>query len=350
MSEKETTHEPATEPLTEPTPRRTPGRDLMKHLFTWFSLFAQPVIAVAIIVALVYAFGYAQRQGYFTSADAPETETAEAADTTEYVCPMLCVPPSKEPGRCPVCGMDLQGREISGDSKDIYGLTIAPAARRLANIKTVAATTIPLVRPIRALGRISEDETSQATITAWVGGRLEELMVDFTGAEVAEGQALAVVYSPQLYSAQIELLEAKKALESAPLTNERVVNVNQRFYAGARQKLREFGLPETQIDEIENTGAASSRIKFVSPIRGTVTKKMAVEGSYVETGTPLFEVVDLSRVWLMLQLFPEDAALIRYGQSVSVTLQSLPGREFLGRVAFISPTVDTTPKRSRYAS
>ncbi len=343
MSETKTNSELTPNTVTEaPAQAASNSRRLrLHHLFTWFKLFAQPVIAVAVIVLLVFAFGYAQRLGWFTSADSSTTETAQANDNFEYVCPMLCVPPSKEPGRCPVCGMELQARETSGDSKDVYGLTIDPASRRLANIQTVVAATVPLVRPVRALGRISEDETSQATITAWVDGRLEDLLVDFTGAEVARGQALAVLYSQELYSAQVELLEAKKALDTDDSARQRVVDFNQRFYEGARQRLRELGLPDSQVNEIERRGVANSRIRIVSPIRGTVTQKMVVEGEYVETGTPLFEVVDLSRVWLMLQLFPEDAALIRYGQNVAVTMQSLPGREFQGRVAFVSPTIDS---------
>ncbi|MGI9515696.1 MAG: efflux RND transporter periplasmic adaptor subunit [Pirellulaceae bacterium] len=342
MSDTKSNSEIDTDTVTEaPAPTANSRRTRLHHAFTWFKLFAQPVIAVAIIALVVFAFGYAQRMGFFTSADSQTTQSAETDDGTEYVCPMLCVPPSKVPGRCPVCAMELQARKVSGDSKDIYGLTIEPAARRLSNIQTAMAASIPLVRQVRALGRIGEDETSQATISAWVDGRLEDLMVDFTGAEVTEGQALAVLYSPELYSAQIELLEAKKAMENETTGRQRIADANRRMYESARQRLLEFGLPESQVAEIERQANPENRIRIVSPISGTVTEKMAVQGDYVSTGTPLFKVVDLSQVWLLLEMFPEEANLIRYGQSVSVTLQSQAGRKFEGRVAFIAPQINT---------
>ncbi len=298
------------------------------------------MIAVATIVAFTLGFGYVQKLGLFTSAEDESTETLAADDDTEYVCPMLCVPPTKQPGRCPVCAMELQARKPTGNAKDIYGLTIAPAARRLANIRTVVAAKAPLSKKITTLGRISVDETSQATISAYVDGRLEKMLVAYTGAEVKMGQPLAIIYSPELYAAQVELLEAKRLSTQNTSDRDWVIDSNQRLYESSRQRLIELGLPESKLEEIEQTGKADTRIQLVSPINGTVTEKLGVEGQYVKTGSPILKVVDLSTIWLLLELFPEDASLIRYGQPVSVTLPSQSGRQFQGRVAFVDPQID----------
>lgn len=309
----------------------------------------QPLIAVGAIVLLALGFSMAQKNGYFLSADGQGERDGVKQSDIEYVCPMLCVPPVKEPGRCPVCAMELKARDISGDPKDLYGLTIAPAARRLSNIKTVMATSAPIKKTIKAFGKIAYDETSESTIAAYVSGRLERLFVDFTGAHVDRGQALAMIYSPDLYSAQVELLQAKKALSDETSDRQRIVDANRRIYESARQRLLEFGLPESQLQSLETSGKADSRIQIASPVSGTVVKKMVDEGEYLKTGTPILQVVDLSRVWLVVQLFPEDASLVRFGQQVNVVLQSQLGKEFTGRIAFIdseiNPQTQTIPVR-----
>lgn len=318
-----------------------PGRRILLKVLYWFQFCLQPLIAVTAIVAIVVGLGLGQRHGLFVSSSDETTNVAGSDENIEYVCPMLCVPATNEPGRCPVCGMELKARAASSDSKDKYGLTIKPAARRLSNIKTVVAARMPMARQIKSLGKIGYDETSEATITAYVDGRLEKLLVDYTGAEVKKGENLAVLYSPELYASQVELLAAKKAVEESTTTRQRIIDSNQRLYESSRRRLIEFGLPEQQVDEIERSGKADSRIKIVSPMGGTVIEKLADEGTYIKTGTPLLKIVDLSEVWLMLELFPEDTAQLRLAQEVSVSIRALPGREFVGRVAFVAPTVDS---------
>ena len=308
----------------------------------WLNLVGQPVIVVGLIVGLVFALGQAQRMGYFVGEAKTESESdVDVEGNVEYFCPMLCVPPTNEPGRCPACGMKLVEREISNDPKDRYASTISPVARRLSNISTVVAARVPLTKKIQTFGRIGYDETSEATISAYVDGRIERMFVDFTGAEVRQGQEMAFLYSPELYSAQVELFESKRAMETSDQSLKRVFDANKRLYESARRRLIEFGLPESKVDEIEKAGEANSRVEIVAPIAGTVTEKMVEQGQYVKTGTPLLTIADLSKVWLMLQMFPEDASLLHYGQNVSVSIQSQPGKTFQGRVAFVSPMIDS---------
>ncbi|MEK6235565.1 MAG: efflux RND transporter periplasmic adaptor subunit [Planctomycetales bacterium] len=246
-----------------------------------------------------------------------------------------------EPGRCPVCGMELVPASSSGGNGDPRSIQIDPAARRIANIRAVAVRSAPVNRVIRAVGELRHDEGSLKTISAYVDGRLDRLYADYTGMEVKQGDPLALVYSPRLYSSQVEFLLAGKARrESKSSTFARVINTSRDLHEGARQRLIELGMTESQIEQLEKSGEANSRLRLHAPISGTVIKKFAVEGQYVKEGEPIYQLADLSTVWLMLRLFPEDAAAVRFGQKVEAQVQSLPGRKIIGRVAFIDPIVD----------
>ena len=251
---------------------------------------------------------------------------------------MMCTPPQAEPGRCPVCAMELVPAISNGGASDSRSIQIDPAARRVANIRTVAVSSTSMTRTIRAIGELNYDEGTLKTISAYVDGRLDRLYADFTGVVVKKGDQLALVYSPRLYSGQVELLLAKKSRDnSRASTLARVVQSNGELYASARERLILLGMTEMQIAHLEASGEADSRMHLCAPISGTVIEKMAVEGQYVKEGDAIYQLADLSTVWLMLRLFPEDAATIRYGQKVEAEVQSLPGREFSGRVAFIDP-------------
>lgn len=326
---------------------RHPARAGSTSIRFWGKTLLQPVLAVAMLIGALIVLGLAQRAGLFESADPEDNAAVTAAEDVMYVCPMACVPPSREPGKCPVCGMDLQPQKQSGDTKDKYGLRVDPASIRIANIQTAVAKAEPLERTIRAFGEIGYDESSLATIAAYVDGRIEELFADYTGVEVHAGDALAILYSPELYSGQVALLEAAKLMRESGTNDTRIVDSNKRLYESSRQRLIELGLTDAQVDAIEESGKADSRIRITSPISGTVIEKLAVEGQYVKAGEPIYRVADLKTVWLQLEVFPSDAAHIRFGQKVITRIQSLPGREFEGRVNFIDPVVDAKSQTVR---
>jgi len=237
--------------------------------------------------------------------------------------------------------MELVPATSGAGEGNSLSVDIDPAARRVANIQTVAVKSMPMSHTIRAVGELSYDEGSLKTISAYVDGRLDQLYADYTGVVVEKGDHLARIYSPRLYSAQVEYLLARKSRDSsANSTLTRVAETNQELYDSARQRLIELGMTETQINELEKSGEANSRLRLCAPISGTVIQKLAVEGQYVDEGQAIYQLADLSSVWLMLKLFPEDAATIRYGQKVEAEVQSLPGRAFSGRVAFVDPHVD----------
>ncbi|NND97121.1 MAG: HlyD family efflux transporter periplasmic adaptor subunit [Pirellulaceae bacterium] len=265
-----------------------------------------------------------------------KSQTAAGSSSTDdgrYICPMMCTPPSSEPGRCPVCAMELV-EATSGGSMDGISVTIEPAARRLVGIQTATARQGPAEQTIRTIGSIDYDESKLATISAYVGGRIEKLFANYVGVPVQKNDDLALLYSPDLYSAQVEFLTA---LESDGL---------KRLGGGvdlaqiAKQNLVELGVTEEQITQIRDRGTAESRIRIKSPISGTVVNKHAVEGDYLRAGDKVYRIADLSTVWLMLDLFPDDAARIRFGQQIEAEVRSVPGEVFTGRIAFIDPTVN----------
>ncbi len=312
----------------------------------WIKLFVQPALLLACGATLIIGLGIAQKLGFVSAGNGGGGggghNHAKSGDTsTRYICPMMCTPPLTEPGRCPVCAMELVAATSGGGQTDSQSIQIDPAARRVANIRTVAVKSMPMTRTIRAIGELNYDEGSLKTISAYVDGRLERLYADYTGVVIEKGDHLALVYSPRLYSGQVELLLAKKAHEERrPTTSSFIVRSDRELYESARQRLIELGMTELQLEQLERAGKANSRMHLSAPISGTVIEKLAVEGEYVKEGQAIYKLADLSTVWLLLKMFPEDAAAIREGQKVNAFVQSLPGRKFTGRVAFISPNVD----------
>jgi Cu(I)/Ag(I) efflux system membrane fusion protein len=309
----------------------------------WLKLTVQPALFLAAGALLLGGLALAQRLGWIsTSAGGGHPPaSSETSSDARYVCPMMCTPPQTEPGRCPVCNMELVAVAPSSGGSNQRSITIDPVARRVANIRTVAVKSMPLTRQIRAIGELTYNEGALKTLSAYVDGRLERLYADYTGVVVNQGDQLALVYSPQLYSGQAEFLLAKEARDQGQnLSLERVLQSRQDLYENSRQRLIEMGMTEGQVADLEQAGKSSSRMHLCAPISGTVIEKLAVEGQYVKEGQPIYRLADLSTVWLMLELFPEDAAAIRYGHKVEAEVQSLPGRKFTGRVAFIDPIVN----------
>lgn len=304
-------------------------------------LFIKPLAFLLCGILLFAGLGVMQRLGLISDSGHGDGSANQSAEAVEYICPMMCTPPQSHPGRCPVCAMELVVASSGGAKGDSQSVQIGSAARRIANIQTAEAKLEPLSRSVRAVGQLQYDEASLKTISAYVGGRLDRLYADFTGVVVKRGEPLALLYSPELYSAQVEFLLAKKSVEQAsPNLLPSVASANRQLFENARQQLIELGMTQSQIDDLVANGKAESRLYLHSPMSGTVIKKLAVEGQYVKPNDQICQLADLSTVWLMLELFPEDAASICYGQKVKAEVQSLPGKSFTGRVAFVDPNVD----------
>ena len=315
----------------------------------WFLLrfVATPLLLFLAGVALLAVLGLAQRIGWISSgADSTTTSTASAKADVDYICPMMCTPPQKEPGRCPVCAMELVPASGGASGGDERSVVVDAATRRVVNIQTASVQRTPVHRTIRAVGEVGYDEGKMKTISAYTAGRFDKMYVDYVGAVVQKGDRLAQFYSPELYSAQVEYLQALNSGARGGSLGV-VKQANQRLQTNARQRLVELGMSDEQIEQVSANQKATTRLDIVAPIHGTVIERLATEGEYVKEGQPVFRLADLSTVWLLLELFSEDAAAVRYGQAVEARLKSMPEHTIQGRIAFIDPEVD---KQSRTVS
>ena len=269
-------------------------------------------------------------------AHAGHNHSATASADDRYICPMMCTPPSSEPGKCPVCAMDLVPA-TSASGGDDRSVSFDPVARRLAGIKTTKVSLEQLNGTVRSVGELAYDQTREASIAAYTGGRLEQLFVDSVGVPVTKGQKLVEIYSPDLYSAQQEYLTSVKNASRGALAGD---DLSRELVQIAEEKLTELGFSKPQIEALRRTGQASARVTVDAPIGGIVVHKMANEGDYLKTGQTIFRIADLSSVWLRLELFPAEAARVREGQVVEASVNSLPGEKFTGRVLLVEPVVD----------
>lgn len=315
---------------------------------TWPERFLRPLAAISVVIILLGGLGLAQRLGWLsTVTSGPGADTGDNG-ASKYICPMMCTPPLDEPGRCSVCGMELVSASAVGGDTDGRSIVVDAAARRIAGIETAEVDSVPLVRPLRAVGKLEYSQSGMKTLAAYVDGRIERLFADYTGVQVRRGDRLAVLYSPELYSAQTEYLSAREreasrereGRERGAFPRGPADGLRRSLSETARERLLELGMVPRQIDELDASGEARMRLDLFAEITGTVIEKRATEGAYVTTGQTIYRLADLTSVWLVLGLFPEDAAHIRYGQRVEARVQSLPGETFLGRVAFIDPAVD----------
>lgn len=305
-------------------------------------------VAVAVIVLGFFILGTAQRFGFLTNIDSSSeivgggADASDAGQAKRYICPMMCTPPSTEPGRCPVCAMELV--EAAGDlGGDGISVNIEPAARRLVGIQTAEAKAEQVEQTIKTIGHIDFDSSRMATISAYVDGRIEELFANYEGMRVSAGDDLALLYSPQLFTAQTEFLSSTDTSSKLGRFSLPMEDLSQM----AKEKLVELGMASEQIAKLEKSRKPESRIRIRSPQSGTVLEKNIVEGEYLKTGKVMFRIADLSTVWMMLDLFPDDASAVRFGQQVEAEIDSQPGQIFVGRVAFINPTVDPQTRTVR---
>ncbi len=312
----------------------------------WLRSLFRTTLAIFAGACVIALLGLAQQLGWLPVSTGHAQTEGETG--VVYTCPMHPQIRQPSPGRCPICGMELVPAGGNGEDKDLLGIHISPAARRVANIQTAQAKMETPKQAISTIGAIAYDESLLATISAYVDGRIEKLFADYTGVRVKKGDHLVILYSPTLYSAQVEYLESKKGLKQMSTNSLPFVLATQRkLIAASRRNLAELGMTETQIKELENSGRAKSRLTIYAPLGGTVIARKTAEGDYVKTGQVIYKIADLSSVWLLLELFPEDASRIRYGQLVKARVQSLPGRDFTGRIVFIDPVVD---KKTRTVS
>lgn len=295
------------------------------------------IIITAIIAAAIgLGAGYLIFRNNTDSASSSMESHQHAEETTSsdgegiWTCSMHPQIQQNEPGDCPLCGMDLIPLE-ENTSNDPLVLEMTNEAVKLANIQTtiVGETVGQSGKTIRLSGKVQPDERLASSQVAHVPGRIEKLFVSFTGEQVSKGQKIATLYSPELITAQRELLEALK-----------LQSLNPALVEAARNKLRYWKIGNTTIESIEQQGTIQETFTVYADEAGIVTNRRVSVGDYVKQGEPLFDLMNLRKVWVLFDAYEEDLSAIKKGNRIEFTTPSIPNKVFKTRVTFIDPIIN----------
>ena len=255
---------------------------------------------------------------------------SEMVGETIWTCSMHPQIRQNEPGDCPICGMELIPLENDDNSElDPMAISMSPTAMQLANVATAIVGKTKPVKSVRLNGKVKADERSVYSQSSHIPGRIEKLMVNFTGEYVNKGQVIASIYSPDLVNAQEELFEARKIVETEPL-----------LFNSAKEKLKNWKLTDKQIAQILESGVVKEELPILADISGYVTEKKVNLGDYVMKGMAIYEIANLNNVWILFDVYESDMAWVKKGDAVNFTVQSLPGESFKGKISYIDPVID----------
>jgi Cu(I)/Ag(I) efflux system membrane fusion protein len=294
-------------------------------------------IAILAAIGLVIS-NWNLLKAYWEKWTRPSAEAQAASSDNEFYCPMHPQVVRDHPDKCPICGMPLSERK-KGETGDealppgVRRVQLSPYRMALAGIKTSEVTYKPLTKEIRTVGFVEFDEQKLFRVSDWVTGksRITKLYVNVTGQTVAKGDPLADLYSPELVTTAQNLLDARSAGNTGV---ERM----------ARERLRLWGIGEDEINSILKSGKPLTQVTIRSPISGHVIKKYQTEGQYVEEGGLLYDVADLSTVWIEAQVYEDEVAFLKERMPVSATTKTFPSRVFSGKVAFVHPHLDASTR------
>jgi membrane fusion protein, copper/silver efflux system len=258
-----------------------------------------------------------------------------------------------EPGKCPICFMDLIPVKQDATTGDVEAVSLrqirlSPEARKLAEVSVFPVERRAVYVETPLFGKVDYDETRLGYITTWMAGRIDKLHVDYTGSYVRRGDPMVSIYSPELLTAQAELIQAVRSVQEIDRSGlARVRGAAEQTVTAAREKLRLLGLTADQINRVAEKGAISDHITLHSSMSGVVIKKDVLEGMYVQTGTQIYTIADLSRVWIVLEAYESDLPWIHLGMDVEFQTEAYPGEIFTGKAVYIDPMVNERTRTVR---
>lgn len=278
------------------------------------------------VLAAIFGFGI-----FLGRVGSNHTQTNEAVKVLDSAVVWTCSmhPNVQQPhkGACPLCGMDLIPQKESSFASN--RISMSDTAMKLAQVQTSLVRKGALHKELRVSGTVQIAESRRFVLSSHISGRVERLLVDFTGDVVRKGQIIAYVYSPDIVTAQEELLEAWKNRSQSP-----------HFLSAAKAKLRNWKIEDAQIEEILRSGKVQEQVAIIADSGGTVLEKNITLGNHVNRGETMFVVADLSQMWVMFDIYEADLMWIREGDEVEFNIVSLPQQNFRGRVQFIDPIIN----------
>ena len=272
-----------------------------------------------------------------------------AVGDIEYYCAMHPSVIRSAPGDCPICGMPLIKRKKGTHEElpvDVMArVQISPQRVAMAGVGTTVVQRRVLKRTIDAVGVIDFDERRLAQLAARVAGRADRLFLQYVGQSVKKGQEVYAIYSPEVYTATREYLQARKRVNDMGkgAQNEARMDASD-VYNASMQKLLLWGVTREQLDrldeEFDRAGTVPTDLAILSPIDGIVVKRDVLEGGYLQVGEPAFTIADLTRVWLKIKIYENDVPLVHLGDKVQVTVAAMAAREFEGTVTYLGFGLD----------
>jgi len=258
-----------------------------------------------------------------------EHKTSEA-EADIWTCSMHPQIRQNEPGDCPICGMDLIPADQSSSSNS-NGFQMTAEAIQLANIQTsiIGSSANSDGTTLKLNGKIQANETKSASLVTHIPGRIEKLYVSYTGEQVNKGQKIATIYSPELITAQKELLEAQKIQDISP-----------GLLTAAKNKLKYWKIGDQVIQDILSTGTIRENFNIYADHSGVVNQKRVSVGDYLTTGKVLFDVQNLSNLWALFDVYENDLPKIKVGRKINFTTPSAPNKIFKANIAFVNPVID----------
>jgi multidrug efflux pump subunit AcrA (membrane-fusion protein) len=285
--------------------------------------------------------------GSYVASLRPAPAAKQAASKAVWHCPMHPAYTSDRPGQCPICGMDLErvvavdehgARDPAGQGGDVPGLTpvhITAERVQLIGVRTALVERSSSSGQLDLVGFVTPDESRLRRVQIRVSGWIRRLYVNETGVRVAVGQPVMSIYSPELLQSEKEYLIQRAAGGTSMDPSHGSPD------ATGRERLRLLGVPDEEIRRLDREGTASTQLVLRSPVGGTVLERGVVEGQYVGADTPLLTLADLSRVWVVADLYEMDMARVHVGDHARFDVDGMPGRDFEGRIEFVYPTVSS---------
>ena len=300
---------------------------IVKYLFI-------PLFAIALVFS-----------GCSKSEESGRDEQTVVKEKDYWTCTMHPQVHMDRPGACSICGMDLIKKVVdekveTNTDKDMAGMiTLSGKKQVLANVSTIVVKKENLQEQITAYSYLDFVENNRKTISARFNGRIEKLFVDKTGDYIKMGQPLFEIYSPDLVQAQNDYLIALNNLSNSAS-----------LLKASKKKLEIFGLTSEQIQTLEKTKEINIALTYYSPISGTVIEKKVQEGVYVNEGTVIYDVAELSTLWNIAEVYENDLSNVKVGSPVKLHLRAYPAEEFNGKVTFIYPVINSQTRTIKVRS
>ncbi|MFT6638766.1 MAG: Cu(I)/Ag(I) efflux system membrane fusion protein [Flavobacterium sp.] len=256
-------------------------------------------------------------------------KTEVTSKTEVWTCSMHPQIRQPEPGDCPICGMDLIPLESDNDAADPDAISMSESAMIIAGISTYKVGNSDGIKEVTLNGKIEVNEKTVYSQSSHIPGRIEKIQVSFVGEYVKKGQIVAHVYSPELASTQQELIEAYS-----------VKDIQPQLFESVKTKLKNWKVSDATINNIISSGKTQDKFPIYADVSGYIIKKNVELGDYLQKGQTLYDVADLSTVWVLFEIYESDMAYIKKGNKVNYTVASFPGENFSGTIAFIDPFIN----------